>query len=64
VIVPLVRIDYYTLKDGADSFTSGTFNLTAHVLENFNVTAEFWAQLDKPSGEKDNRFTLLFGATF
>jgi hypothetical protein len=60
----LARIDHYTGNDGKNSFTNGLFNLTAYAWENFSVSAEFWAQLDKPSGEKDKRLTLLFNATF
>jgi len=65
IVVPIVRIESYQLEGGDMSFTDGTFNVTFYPLENWNVSLEFWANLETPSGvSKDHRTTLLFNALF
>lgn len=65
VVVPFVRIEYYTNSDGSAKFTNGVFNLTAYPLENVNLSLEYWTNLDTPSGvSKSNRVTLLFNTVF
>jgi len=65
IVVPIVRIESYELEGGDKSFTNGTFNVTFYPIENWNVSLEFWANLDTPSGvSKDHRTTLLFNAVF
>ncbi len=65
LVVPIVRIESYTLNDGNDTFTDGVFNLTFYPIENVNLSVEFWTNLDTPSGiPKSNRITFLFNTVF
>jgi hypothetical protein len=65
VLVPIVRFDSFTSSDGKRRTTNGTLNFTYYPLENLNVSAEYFANLDTPAGvAKSWRFTVLFNALF
>lgn len=61
MIVPLVRIDFL---DDFNGKTDLTLNLNFYLTQNVKAYAEWWQNLDTPSGQKDNRFTVQVDLAF
>lgn len=63
--VPLARLDYYERKDGEESFTDLSLNLSYYVVQNIKLSLEFWTNLRVPEGlKKQNRVTAFFTLLF
>lgn len=63
--VPLIRFDNYERNDGREDFQELTLNLGYYFTENIKAFAEYWDQLDVPSGvDEDSRFTLQLEVAF
>jgi len=59
LIVPLLRVDRFEQNNGVDHFTEITTNLSYYLTENVRIFAEWWKQVDVPSGQfKDGRVTI------
>ncbi|MFQ5790705.1 MAG: hypothetical protein ACE5JI_09545, partial [Acidobacteriota bacterium] len=62
MIVPLLRID---ALDDFNNTTNLTFNLNFYLTQNVKAYAEWWQNIDTPSGqEKNNRFTVQVDFAF
>lgn len=65
LFVPSVRFDRYEKSAGTQDFTEVNFNLSYYPIENLRIYAEWWKQIDAPTGvEKNGRVTLQIEAGF
>ncbi len=64
-LVPLIRVDHFTVPGASQKRTDMTFNLTYLALENAKLSLEFFQQLsgepgDSSTGSDERRVTMYF----